>query len=698
MRIIPKLLACSAGMALVWASQAFAAGPYPPTDWPTSIDTTKVVHYVVADGTLPPPAGAVNWTNSLGFIASTPGSDQYLQSCCAANLGCYRALSSYINLADTNYITWNTNDTVDILLLVYGDVSMLNPYNLKQTRAWTFRIGTTAPIETGTTVNAAAIATNSYNLSWNWILLSTTNKLINDGSGNRYIGSIPTGSGSGSEYSGVNHGTIRFGASSAANFLNGIAIRAVAFGEKGAFGTTNDINVYAPMNTTCPPVPVANLASIDFNAGLTNHLQVMAGADDSATYMTDIGPAGDKRKAIQANGSLLNFGITDNYLGVACNENTIVKVCVDFFDDPLFAGYNVRFGPEAYAVCPVAGSQAAIYDSSKLASLTGSGQWIRRSWMIPNVNLAGINTAPLTGGPRLISTSDVGGVPVPVSRFELGILRTGFDPLAGLDPLPDCYQDPLMCQGVYGTYVELDLQHGITNGLDVGTGGADQGFLTSTVGPADDQRFSVYGTNAPNYYLQFQILTNGYPLGPTSQGNLRMAIALTYYDDPAAVGVGFRPQVWHYQFAGLELLGFLDQPYNVVLQGTDRWREAYWEIPMIDLSGVNQGRQAAARFQIDGAKPIHVCRVRYTAIRPCGPLANVNPMAPSFTLSAAPETNSLVRLSWFYQAPQLLLQGKPTFDAPWTPFPGMPVGEGTNAVLRFSPTNADSQFFRLLMP
>lgn len=67
------------------------------------------------------------------------------------------------------------------------------------------------------------------------------------------------------------------------------------------------------------------------------------------TYQTGVGPVGDKRRAVVPSGSFLNFGILDNYLGRACNEPHAVKVCVEFYDDPSFAGANVRFGPEAYA-------------------------------------------------------------------------------------------------------------------------------------------------------------------------------------------------------------------------------------------------------------------------------------------------------------------------------------------------------------
>jgi hypothetical protein len=169
---------------------------------------------------------------------------------------------------------------------------------------------------------------------------------------------------------------------------------------------------------------------------------------------------------------------------------------------------------------------------------------------------------------------------------------------------------------------------------------------------------------------------------------------VTYYDDPALIGQGFRPQVWKSQQALGTSFSYLNPPDNIVLQGTGKWRDAYWEIGSISFDGVNQGPQAAARFECDS--PIHISRVRYSVIRPCGPTAGQNLLSNPVALTAAPDTNSLVRLSWPYRAPQAVLQAAPTLGGAWSPFAGTPVVEGGDqSVLRFGPTNAASQFFRL---
>ena len=109
--------------------------------------------------------------------------------------------------------------------------------------------------------------------------------------------------------------------------------------------------------------------------------------------------------------------------------------------------------------------------------------------------------------------------------------------------------------------------------------------------------------------------------------------------------------------------------------------------------GHTAGVPAAARLQC--TSPILISRVRYAVIRPCGSTAGQNLLSSKVPLTAAPETNALVRVSWPYQAPQAVLQGTPTLGGTWSTFPGTPVVEGGGtSVLRFSPP-ANSQFFRL---
>jgi hypothetical protein len=210
-------------------------------------------------------------------------------------------------------------------------------------------------------------------------------------------------------------------------------------------------------------------------------------------------------------------------------------------------------------------------------------------------------------------------------------------------------------------------------------------------GPASDQRLSVRPDSSPGYYLNFALTPNA--LGAASEGNVHLAILVTYYDDPALAGQAFRPEVWSILQAGLLGQAHMSSAYNIVLQGTDKWRDAYWEIGAITFDGINQ-HPAAARFSC-GA-PIHISRVRYAVVRPCGPTSGQNELSNRVLLNAAPDTNGLVKLSWPYRAPQAVVQGVPVLGSTaWSTVAGTPTVEsGTNSVFRLTPPSA-TQFFRL---
>lgn len=107
--------------------------------------------------------------------------------------------------------------------------------------------------------------------------------------------------------------------------------------------------------------------------------------------------------------------------------------------------------------------------------------------MVPAVNLRGVNAGALTAGPRFLSENGA----VAVSNFKIGILRSGTHPLAGQDPLADCFADPLICTDAYGSFAELDLAKDIKNGLNVGSSGGDQEMIVAEAGPATDRRQAV---------------------------------------------------------------------------------------------------------------------------------------------------------------------------------------------------------------
>ena len=665
----PRGLLLCAVFSLVLAGIDVRAqtGPFDPTNWPSTIDATATVDYYIVDqnATFSTPAG---WNQTVSFAG---GGDQAFASINLSGLVGDQSTSSFMNIADSGFRTWATVPTLDILLQVYGNDKLYHTdgsgINVM------FRegaLGTELPVSGG------VVPQGANNGKWNWMLFTITNA-IDPADGNRYIGDVPDATKPGVQNGGVNGGTLRI------EGVPGIIIRAVALGTQGAFGTSNQVNVFAAP-VSCAPEPAVNLAFIDVNASVTNHLMVLNSSDQTVAYQSNVGPAGDLRKAVQATGTYMNFGILSNYLGEPCNFPRPMKVCVEFYDDPGLTGAS--FGPEMYAVDSVGGT--ATY-SGPAYTLTGSGQWVKVAFWLPSVNLSGVDTAPLTGGPRLSFT---GGFPS-IDRVELGVVRSGTNALAGLDPDPTYFMNPLICTTNYAYYAELNLDV-ITNGLDVGSSGGDQQMVVESAGPTNDLRLALRPDNGNNN-LQFQILNQTF--GPSYQDNADVSMAITYYDDPNLAGATLRPQVYQSWVYGVSTITFPVAPYNtsVTLQGTGKWQDAHFELPNVNFNGVNQGPQSLVRYQTTAANAadpttgyVHVSRVRYDVIRPCGPYQGIN-MFQTLNITNAIDH---VGVGWFGTA---TLQSAPVASGTWTN-----VQSTTNSVKNtYVPAGAiKSDFFRLKFP
>jgi hypothetical protein len=535
--------------------------------------------------------------------------------------------------------------------------------------------------------NGGQIPAEARNRKWNWVMFRIPNT-TRPSDGTRRVGSIPANAQGGTQVGGVNGGTIRL------EGVPNLIVRVVAFGTKGAFGEPEQVNKFAPAEQ-CPAEPDTNHASINLAANQSDHIEVLNKGDQTVTISDSVGPANDKRRAVRPNGSYMNFAVTDDFLGRGCNDARSVKICVEFFDDPALAGK--KFGPEAFATDNQGG--LGFVSADRYHTLTGSGKWDRRSWTIPGVSLAGVGTAPLTAGPRLFFED---GTPLFISRFDLGIFRIGQHPLANQDPLPDCFEDPNFCAGLYGNYAELDLAKGIMDGLAPGNSGGDQEMIQAEAGPANDRRMAIRPARddgSPQFqHVYLNLAITDEKLGPSTQPGVRLAICTTYYDDPALTGAQFRPEVYMSDRGGNIGLAFTAGDIAVHLEGTDTWRDAYFEITDVKFNGVNQGPQAAARFFV--SDKVFLSRIRYGVIRPCGPQANVNPIADckpqtDVRLRGSITANGTIRLSWPAAAEGFILEenGDLAVRDGWKPVTTAPVVDGTEMTVTLTPTGI--KFFRL---
>ena len=658
-------------------------GPFSPDDWPATVDPDKEVHYVVSDrDAVFEPAGG-QWFE--GDLSIQGGGDQATRNVIIGGYRGTRTLGAYLNIADAYFFDWGDDPVIDILVQFYGDASILAADGTP--RDFLFLTGTLpgGPDGNLNEVAGGSLPVEANNGKWNWALFRIENGTRPDGG--RYVDQPADNAQGNIGAGGVNGGTIRF------QNVAGLTVRVVAFGEEGAFGEPDQINQFESKDD-CPAPPETNHVWADMAHDSNHHLELLNNGDQTVNVVQNVGPAGDKRQAVVAEGQYMNFGITDHYLGLPCNDPVVMKVCITYYDDPALTG--TLFGPEAFATDALGGVD--IFPPEKLWRSQGTGEWKSIAFRVPDVTLSGVNTGSLTGGPRLFFETPG----IHVSKVEMAILRTGEHPLAGQDPLTDCFEDPAICTDQYGNYAEYDLHLELQNGLGAGNSGGDQEMILEEAGPAQERRMSVRpalddGTPGfPHRYMNFAILDEAF--GPSTQPNAHLSLCVTYYDNPELAGATFRPEVYQRDVGALTTFGFTPDDEVITLEGSDQWKEAYFEIPEIKFNGVNQGPQAAARFVL--SDKIHFTRIRYGVLRPCGPFAGINPLedckpqeAP--TLMLALDDTGTITLQWAGDSTSFTLESTPELlEAAWTPIDATPIlSNGISSITL--PPEAPSAYFRL---
>ncbi len=209
------------------------SGPHSPEKLPDTINPAKRVHFVSIDHKFAPANS--NWVASLTTLT---GVDHVTEPVTIGGHTGVRVMGVKFNNADSQFQTWASQHEVDILMQVYGDESLVDEKG--QPRYFNFLTGTLPePIA----VDGGSFPASAKNHKWNWVLFRISNGLRHM-DGGRLIGTIhPKARGDSpiagvSILSGQNGGTIRM------DGLHDLKVRFVAFGEKGAFGEPNQINVF----------------------------------------------------------------------------------------------------------------------------------------------------------------------------------------------------------------------------------------------------------------------------------------------------------------------------------------------------------------------------------------------------------------------------------------------------------------------
>lgn len=592
-----RLLVCS--MALLVFQVAGWAQPLDTEQWPPDTDFDQEIHYWSADGfltdTLPDDVG--NFVDPSLIILT--GGDQTTEDVTIAGKAAKKANTTYFNVADDLFFVWPDFPVVDVLVQYFANAE-------SKRDDFGFLLG-----QLGNLHGVGGYSFESVTDEFEWRLF----RIDNSGG---WLGNLVDESVGGSQYAGVNGGTIRF------ERVSGVIFRAIAIGPEGTFGDPEIIN--ATREVEFNPDEHEILAEWDINNGVINGMDLyqVDGGDQETVISEDIGPADDKRTAARAafddgqDGTedvYMNWEILDEHFGPTSQPGFRIKAVAEYYDDPDLAG--AVFGPEAYKT---AGDQISFYPAEDRTTLQGTGKWMEAEWYVPDVKLNGINV--LTQATARFHFTD----PVYISRLRVGVIRTS-GIYEGVDPIPDSYPfDP----DPYGIYAELDLDKEITDNLDIGPNSGDQEFfIEEDVGPAGDKRRAVRpalseGSDPFDRYMNFAIQNEVF--GPSSQPNAVFKVAVEYYDDPALEGEVFGPEVYQSNIMGTLGFKWYPEDQRATLEGTDTWRTAAWQINDMNFTGVNVGPQGAARFWFSDNGAIYISRVRYAVIRPVGENAGVDPL------------------------------------------------------------------------
>jgi len=585
---------------LIACGMASAQEPPAPNEWPPNTDFSQEVHYWAADYFLPIPEGS-EFIDSLMILT---GGDQVTEDVEIGGAWAKKATAGYFNVADEFFDYWPDIPVVDVLVQYFANAES------KRDR-FGFLIGQLTNHTGVFDYEGEAYTFESVADRWEWRLFR-----INNLEGR--IGDLFDPSVGGTQYGGVNGGTIRF--EGATNLI----IRAVAFGPAGVFGEPEEINV-AGGGVEFNPDDYAIAAEWDLNNGVVDGLDlyIVNSGDQEVVISENIGPADDKRKAARpamgdgqddVEDPYMNWEILDEHFGPSGQPSTRIKVVAEYYDDPELAG--TVFGPEAYVT---AGGGFAFYPDADRTVLEGTGKWREDVWYITDVKFDGVNIPDGQGAARFHFTG-----PVYISRLRVGVIRSTGQ-YEGVDPIPDAYPfDP----DPYEIYAELDLNESIENGLHPGPNGGDQEYwIEDGVGPAGDLRTALRpalneGADFNfDRYINFQLDQDWF--GPTDQPNAVFKVAVDYYDDPALAGERFGPEVYQTDVFGQLQFKWYPDEQRLTLEGTGEWRVAAWQIDDMNFTGVNCS-PAAARFWFTDNCAVYISRVRYAVIRPVGQYAGVD--------------------------------------------------------------------------
>jgi hypothetical protein len=229
-----KICACILSLLVTaTALRAQSSAPDPET-LPASIRPELKVHFVSIDSAFTAPN--TNWTPCLSILT---GGDQVTQPVTIGGHSGVQVMGIKFNTADDQYPIWASHHSIDILMQIYGDDALVNEKG--EPRYFNFLTGTLPePIA----VDGGALPASLVDHKWHWVLFRIPNGLRHM-DGGRLVGTIHPKARADANIAGVSRRSGQNGGTIRMDGLHNLKVRFVAFGEKGAFGEPDQVNVFA---------------------------------------------------------------------------------------------------------------------------------------------------------------------------------------------------------------------------------------------------------------------------------------------------------------------------------------------------------------------------------------------------------------------------------------------------------------------
>ncbi|MBZ0256424.1 hypothetical protein K8I31_10195, partial [bacterium] len=186
------------------------------------------------------------------------------------------------------------------------------------------------------------------------------------------------------------------------------------------------------------PDPYEIFAELDIEGGVVNGLDLGTSGGDQEYIVEEAGPAGEVRLSVRPAMDLgtdpfdrfINFSILNEHFGPSTQPNAVIKIVVDYWDDPAITGTS--FGPEVYQSNSFGTLEFKFYPAEDRTTIEGTDTWRSAAYLIEDMNFTGVNQGPQAAARFWFGD----GAAVHISRIRYAVIRP-VGQYAGVDSLSE---------------------------------------------------------------------------------------------------------------------------------------------------------------------------------------------------------------------------------------------------------------------